>query len=68
MKLQDVKEQIQEDIRTFMLAFPDGYDDGKVKADAEYMTDSLCDIVVDNFNKLEDSKKGQFIPFGGNIS
>ena len=48
-----IKEQIQEDIRTFMLAFPDGYDDGKVKADAEYMTDSLCDIVVNNFKGFE---------------
>jgi hypothetical protein len=48
---KEVSEQIQEDIRTFMLAFPKGYDDGKVKADAEYITDALCQIVVDNFNK-----------------
>ena len=49
----NVREQIQKDIRTFMLAFPAGYDDGKVRATADYMTDSLCDIVVANFNKFQ---------------
>jgi len=52
--IQEVKEQIQEDISTFMLAFPKGYDDGAVKATADYITDSLCDIVVANFKKLEE--------------
>ena len=58
MKLQDVKEQIQQDI----ISLREEYDwnDNEV--------DDLCQIVVDNFNKFEDSKKGQFIPFGGNIS
>ena len=49
-----IREQIQEDIRTFMLAFPAGYDDGQVRATADYMTDNLCEIVVDNFKKLEE--------------
>ena len=49
-----LREQIQEDIQTFMLAFPDGYDDGSVRADADYITDSLCDLVVANFKKLEE--------------
>ena len=53
-KVVDIREQIQEDIRTFMLAFPDGYDDGQVRATADYMTDNLCDIVVANFKKLEE--------------
>ena len=52
-KVVDIREQIQEDIRTFMLAFPDGYDDGQVRATADYMTDNLCEIVVANFKKLE---------------
>jgi len=47
----EMREQIQEDIRTFMLAFPEGYDDGQVRATSDYMTDNLCDIVVANFNK-----------------
>ena len=52
--IRNVNEQIQEDIRTFMLAFPAGYDDGQVRATADYMTDNLCDIVVANFKKLEE--------------
>ena len=52
--IKSVREQLQEDIRTFMLAFPAGYDDGRVRATADYMTDSLCDIVVANFKKLEE--------------
>ena len=51
--IKNVREQIQKDIRTFMLAFPAGYDDGQVRATADYMTDNLCDIVVANFKKLE---------------
>ena len=50
----NVREQIQKDIRTFMLAFPAGYDDGEVRSTADYMTDSLCDIVVANFKELEE--------------
>lgn len=51
--MRNAREQIQEDIRTFMLAFPAGYDDGQVRATSEYITDNLCQIVVDNFKKLE---------------
>lgn len=51
--MKNVREQIQEDIRTFMLAFPEGYDDGQVRATSEYITDNLCQIVVDNFKTLE---------------
>ena len=53
VQIIEVREQIQEDIRTFMLAFPDDYDDGDVKATADYMTDALCDLVVSNFKKFE---------------
>jgi hypothetical protein len=52
-QLLQIREQIQEDIQTFMLAFPEGYDDGKVKATADYITDNLCDIVVNNFKEFE---------------
>ena len=41
LNLADVREQIQEDIMTFM----DGQDDSVI--------DGLCQIVVDNFKKLE---------------
>ena len=51
--IKNVREQIQDDIQTFMLAFPAGYDDGQVRATSEYMTDNLCQIVVDNFKNLE---------------
>ena len=50
---KQIEEQLQEDIRTFMLAFPAGYDDGAVRADADYITDTLCDLVASNFRQLE---------------
>ena len=53
-QILECNEQIQEDIRTFMLAFPAGYDDGKVTADADYITDTLCDLVTANFKQLEE--------------
>ena len=59
----ECREQIQEDIRVFMMAFPGGYitcKDGTVKATSEYMTDTLCEIVLANFNKLNNPQKGQF--------
>ena len=52
-KVLELREQIQEDIQTFMLAFPDGYDDGQVRATADYMTENLCEIVVGNFKKFQ---------------
>ena len=42
MKIAEVKEQTQEDIRAYM----DGMD--------EVIIDHLCWIVVNNFNKLEE--------------
>jgi hypothetical protein len=49
MNKEEVSEQIQEDILTFM-------DDRFVEDgwDAEFLKDNLCQIVVDNFKKLED--------------
>ena len=52
-KVLELREQLQEDVRTFMRAFPAGYDDGQVTATADYITDNLCDIVVTNFNKFQ---------------
>ena len=42
MNKEECREQIQEDIVTFL----DGMDDGIIG--------HLCDIVVENFKKLED--------------
>ena len=49
MTKEECREQIQEDILTFM-------DDRFVEDgwDAEFLKDNLCQIVVNNFNKLED--------------
>ena len=44
MKILEVKEQIQEDILTYL----EGYNY------FEPMADDLCQIVVDNFKKLDE--------------
>ena len=45
MNKNDVREQIQEDIMTYLAGRPWVHDEIK---------DGLCQIVVDNFMKLED--------------
>ena len=48
VKIQDVKEQIQEDLIT--------YCEGKLPLDyreSQDMIDDLCQIIVDNFAKIE---------------
>ena len=48
VKIQDVKEQIQEDMITYCAAkLPLDY------KESQSMTDDLCQIVVDNFAKIE---------------
>ena len=47
--IKNVREQIQEDIRTFMAA----QENSKYLVLPEECTDDLCQIVVDNFKKLE---------------
>ena len=49
MNKEEVSEQIQEDIITFMdnRFIEDGWD-------AEFLKDNLCQIVVDNIKKMED--------------
>mgnify|MGYP001377707153 CR=1 FL=1 len=49
----EAKEQVEEDIRTFMLAFPADYDDGKVRASSEYITNQLCIIASANINRID---------------
>ena len=44
------KEQIQEDIRTFMTA----QENSKYLVLPEECTDDLCQIIVDNFKTLEE--------------
>ena len=56
-KVLELREQLQEDVRTFMLAFPAGYDDGTVRASADYITDSLCDLVTANFRTSQELYK-----------
>jgi hypothetical protein len=47
MKIAEVREQIQEDIRTCM--------EGMWNMDEKHLIeDMLCQIVVDNFKKLEE--------------
>ena len=49
MTKEECREQIQEDIMTFM----DGHQYGNT-AVSNFVLDNLCQIVVDNFKKLED--------------
>ncbi len=49
--MRNVREQIQEDIRTYLEA-QFAYDDES--GEAQELCDHLCQIVVDNFKKLED--------------
>ena len=48
---EECREQIQEDIRTYVEA-QFAYDDES--GEAQELCDHLCQIVVDNFKKLED--------------
>ena len=49
VKIQDVKEQIQEDMITYCEAkLPLDY------KESQSITNDLCQIVVDNFKKLEE--------------
>jgi hypothetical protein len=48
MTKEEVKDQIQYDLCTFLECI--GLEDNKI-------LDAVCQIVVDNFKKLEESKK-----------
>tara|TARA_Y100000310_G_C20599080_1_gene772047 strand:- start:940 stop:1125 length:186 start_codon:yes stop_codon:yes gene_type:complete len=48
--IKNVREQIQEDIRSYI----DIQENSKYLVLPEEMTDDLCQIVVDNFKKLEE--------------
>ena len=50
MNERDVRENIQEDI----MAYVDGIHCLSVSGMNSEIVDKLCEIVVDNFNKLED--------------
>ena len=53
-KILDVKEQIQEDVISYMEGYtaPFTFTD----EDKQSITDDVCDIVVDNFKKIEGLK------------
>ncbi len=51
MTKEECREQIQEDMIAFVSALY-GYDEDK--EEAQELSDNLCQIVVDNFKKLED--------------
>tara|TARA_B100000674_G_scaffold258141_1_gene212936 strand:+ start:3792 stop:3950 length:159 start_codon:yes stop_codon:yes gene_type:complete len=51
MTKEEVSEQIQEDVRTYVEA-QFAYDDES--GEAQELADHLCQIVVDNFKKLEE--------------
>jgi|TARA_B100001564_G_scaffold311058_1_gene283097 hypothetical protein len=53
MTKEEVREQIQEDIITYLEGLPSGWLMGFEKMPQEEI-DALCQIVVDNFKKLED--------------
>ena len=48
--IKNVREQIQEDIMSYMTM----QENSKYLVLPEEMTDDLCQIVVDNFKKLEE--------------
>ena len=48
---EEVREQIQEDIRAYVEALY-AYDDDE--GEAQELCDDLCQIVVNNFKKVED--------------
>ena len=50
--IKEVKEQLQEDVITYMEGYtpPFTFTD----EDKQSITDDVCDIVVNNFNKLEE--------------
>ena len=50
-KILDVKEQIQEDMITYLEGLPSGW--VWHGHEAQEKTDALCQIVVDNFKKIE---------------
>ena len=49
LKINDIREQIQEDIASYMTV----QENSKYLVLPEECTDDLCQIVVDNFKKLE---------------
>ena len=52
IRLESTREQIQEDIRTCM--------EGMWNMDEKHLIeDMLCQIVVDNFKRLEDKQKNE---------
>ena len=66
IKIQDVKEQIQEDVITYMESYTPPFtftDDLK-----RYITDDVCDIVVNNFEKIELKRRGLEIGEDGTVN
>ena len=51
MKQEECSEQIQEDIITYM---SDKFSTGAWRTESLNWDDDLCQIVVDNFKKMED--------------
>lgn len=51
MKLNEVKEQLQEDILSIIEGF--GIIEAMEKQDYERMKDALCDAVIANLNRLD---------------
>jgi len=51
-KVLDIREQIQEDIASYMTV----QENSKYLVLPEECTDDLCQIVVDNFKKLENEQ------------
>jgi len=55
IKIQDVKEQIQEDVIAYMDVLKQEVVPSVFTNEfAETLNDDICDIVVNNFKKLED--------------
>ena len=52
MTKEEVREQIQENMITYLEGLPSGW--VWHGHEAQDVTDDLCQIVVDNFEKLED--------------
>ena len=50
MKLEEVKEQLQEDVLTILEGF--GIDEALEGADYNNLVSALCDTIITNINKL----------------
>lgn len=50
MKLEEVKEQLQEDVLTILEGF--GIDEAMEGADYNKLVSALCDTIITNINKL----------------